>query len=81
MERAIATSLRESNLNPRRKSRVCRADILDVEAQFPDLYRADDALRERALAGRDRGCAEAGGGERHYPWNPIFLENRRWSAG
>ncbi len=81
VERAIATTLRETNVPPRRKSRVCRGDILELEAQFPDVYRADDRLRERALAGRDRGCAAARGVESGRPWNPIFLENRRWSAG
>lgn len=81
VERAVATSLRESGLTARRKSRLCRGDILEIEAQFPTLYRTDDALRARALAGRDRACAAAAGTERRYPWNPIFLENRRWSAG
>ncbi|MSQ01205.1 MAG: hypothetical protein EXR71_04825 [Myxococcales bacterium] len=81
VERAVATTLGEPVLSARRKSRVCRGSIEDVEAQFPNLYRADDTMRERALAGRARGCTPspvAGGGR---PWNPIFLEHRRWLAG
>ncbi len=80
-ERAVATALGEASLSTRRKSRVCRGAIDDVEAQFPTLYRPDEAMRERALAGRSRGCAPAAGPTTGRPWNPIFLEHRRWLAG
>ncbi len=80
-ERAVATALGEAGLTARRKSRVCRGAIEDVEAQFPNLYRAEDAMRERALAGRIRGCTPSAGPTSGRPWNPIFLEHRRWLAG
>jgi hypothetical protein len=81
VERAVATSLRDGGLNERRKSRVCRGGIEEVELVFPGLYLPDDTLRARALAGRDRGCATVRGIESGRPWNPLFLEHRTWHAG
>ena len=82
VERAIASSLKESATDPRRKSRICRGGIEQLEQAFPDLYRVDERLRERALAGRERGCSPTGPGpESGRPWNPIFLAHRAWSAG
>ncbi len=81
VERAVATSLRETRLNPRRKSRICRGGIEEVEATFPDLYLPSEALREAALLGRARGCAEAQAIDSGRPWNPLFLEHRQWHAG
>lgn len=81
VERAIATSLRETRLNARRKSRACRGGVAELEASFPELYLPSEGLREAALRGAARGCAPAQAVESGRPWNPLFLEHRQWRAG
>lgn len=81
VEREIAQTLKDNPGNAHRRSRVCRGGIADILASWPDLYRPAAALDERALAGRDRGCADVEGLDEGRPWNPILLEHRAWSAG
>lgn len=81
-ERAVATAFTDSPIAPRQKSRACRGGVEDLEATFPNLYVPDERMRERALAGRERGCTPKGAGiETGRPWNPIFLEHRQWPGG
>lgn len=81
VERAVATSLRDSGTSLRRRSRACRGGIEELELSFPGLYLPEPELRERALLGRDRGCAPPQAVESGRPWNPLFLEHRQWHAG